>query len=365
MRYEQDPRKKNEDSWFLFFVPVQHNRNSVILALSRHFYLPMPKLRTIVGHQEQLEHLRQDIETGNISHAYLFSGPAYVGKMTTAYWFASEVLTTGCNEEQKKSVCTQVEKLTHQDLLVLDQLWIEKQCEDWDMIAKSSNVNQQHRSKKSSPAKSDVISIHDIRALQQRLYETSIGTHRCCIIRGVERMQDEAANAFLKILEEPPEGLVFILTTESESSLLSTILSRVRCVRFFRLPRKDLKPILQGVNDDDATFILSLSQGTPGTVYRLRDDPDALRLEKQIYEQASSFWKTVSLKHRLQILRPLHTRDDDAERLLMHLALSLRQQETGKRQHLTRTFLHLVRLLKTNAHRQLAVQQFALITNPK
>ena len=282
--------------------------------------------------------------------------------MTTAYWFAAQALSVGLSEEEKKEVERQIENLTHPDLLVLDQLWIEKQCEDWDVIAKSSNVNQQHRGKKSSPAKTDVISIDEIRALQERLYETSMGKYRCCIISSIDRMKAAAANAFLKILEEPPEGLVFILTAQSQSALLPTITSRTRCMRFLRLPRKELMPILEDVNEDDMNFILNLGQGAPGIVYRLRDDPDQLRMERQIYEKALSFWKTTSLKSRLQILTPLHKRDSEADRLLTHLALSLRQQAPGKREHLAKQFMDLASSLNTNAHRQIATQRFALIT---
>ena len=324
----------------------------------------MPKIRTIVGHQKQTLQLQQDIETGNIAHAYLFSGPAHLGKMAVAYWFAHEALTIGLSEEEKKEASRHIEQLTHPDLLVLDQLWIEKQCEDWDVIARSSNINQQHRSKKSSPAKTDVISIDDIRALQERLHETSMGKYRCCLIRSVDRMQEAAANAFLKILEEPPEGLVFILTTQSQSSLLPTVTSRTRCISFSRLSRQELQPILQDVNEDDANFILRIGQGAPGIVYRFRDDPDALRLEKQVYEKAFSFWGTTSLKSRLQILHPLHSRGEEADRLLLHLALSLRQQAPEKRLNFMSPFVDLTSTLRTNAHRQLAAQRFALSTSP-
>ncbi|KKW38865.1 hypothetical protein A2454_02645 [Candidatus Peribacteria bacterium RIFOXYC2_FULL_55_14] len=323
----------------------------------------MPKLRTIVGHQRQVEQLQQDMETGNIAHAYLFSGPAHLGKMSIAYWFASEILTRGFSVEEKANASRSIGKLTHPDLLVLDQLWIEKQCEDWDVIARSSNVNQQHRSR-NEPAKTDTISIDDVRALQERLHETSLGFYRCCIIRSVERMQEAAANALLKILEEPPEHLVFILTTQAQSSLLPTIISRARSLRFLRLPRRELQPILEEVNEDDAHFILRLAQGAPGIVYRLRDDPDSLRLEKQVYEKALSFWGTASLKSRLQILTSLHTRGDEADRFLTHLALSLRQQPPRRRELLMPPFMELARSLRTNAHRQLAAQYFALVTAP-
>lgn len=321
----------------------------------------MPKIRSIVGHERQIALLSQDIESGNIAHAYLLSGPPHLGKMTVAHWFASEILTRGLAPgEETESARRHIERLTHSDLLVLDQLWIEKLCDDWSVIARSSNVNQLHRSKKSEPAKTDTISIDDIREMQHRLYETSMGTHRCCLIRSVERMQDAAANAFLKILEEPPEGLVFILTTQAQSALLPTITSRTRILHFATLPHATLLPILDGVDDEDAAFILRLAQGAPGIVYRLRDNPDALRLEKQVYDKALSFWDSRSLKNRLQILSPLHTRGEEADRLLTHLALSLRQQNVSIRGRCLSPFMCMMHDLETNAHRQLAAQRFAL-----
>lgn len=320
----------------------------------------MPKIRTVVGHTKQLSQLSQDREKGNIAHAYLLSGPAHLGKMAVAYSFTADILTMGLSEEEAKSARRQIENLTHSDLLALDQLWIDKVCDDWDSIARSSNVNQQHRSKKSAPAKTNTISIDDIRALQTRLHETSIGQYRCCIISGIDRMQEAAANAFLKILEEPPKGLVFILTTQSELSLLPTIISRTRVLRFSALAQKDLLTILDGVNEDDAGFILRLAQGAPGIVYNLRDDPDALRRERQIYEKAFSFWQEAKLKNRLRILGDLHVRGEDADKFLMHLALSLRQQPIARRQQLQAPFMQLSKDLRTNAHRQLIAQRFAL-----
>ena len=320
----------------------------------------MPKIRTVVGHKEQLSQLSQDIAENNITHAYLLSGPAHLGKMAVAYSFAADILTKNLSEEKAKEARRSIENLTHADLLVLDQLWIEKTCEDWDAIARSSNVNQQHRSKKSPPAKTDSIGIDDIRSLQSRLHETRLGEYGCCIIRGIDRMQDAAANAFLKILEEPPQGLVFLLTTQSESALLPTILSRARVLRFSPLSQKVILPILDKVNEEDKGFIVKLAQGAPGIAYSLRDDPDALRKQKQIYEKTLSFWKEAKLKSRLQMLSPLHSRGEEANEFLFHLALSLRQQSPDTRGKFQKPFLQMAKDLQTNAHRQLITQRFAI-----
>lgn len=311
----------------------------------------------ITGHSDEIAQLKDDLSSGNIAHAYLFSGPDHVGKMSLAKWFATELLLTGVSDDKKENVENEIDRLLHPDLLVLDQLWMEEVMEDWDEIAKSSNVSQIHRSKKPA-AKTDTISIDDVRALQQRLYETGTGTYRCCIVRGVERMQDAAANAFLKILEEPPQNLVFILTTESESLILPTVRSRTRIIRFKRVGRNDLKPLLKGVAEDDAQFILHLAQGAPGVACTLRDHPDILRSHRMVQTKARSFWKASSLRERLQLLEPLQERGEDADGFLLHLFLALRETDSLMLQLATPLLSRLQQGLETNAHRGLLIQQF-------
>ena len=319
----------------------------------------MPKITDIIGHSSQVAELIADLEQDNLAHAYLFSGRPHLGKMTMAHWFAEQVLTLGFTEEERLNERRRIERLTHPDLMVLDQLWIDKECDDWDIICQSSNVSQEHRSKK-PPAKTDIISIDDVRVLQRRLHETAVGARRVCIISSMERMQDAAANAFLKILEEPPPSLVFILTASSLSKLLPTIRSRTRVMHFAPLPRKTLLPMFENTSDDDAHFILQLAQGAPGIVKRLCDDPDVLRQERQVQQQAKSFWDSSSLKSRLHVLSALNTRGADGEKLLMHLAFALRKLPVPIRQKSTPVFMQLLSDLQTNVQRRLVLQRFAL-----
>ncbi len=309
----------------------------------------------IIGHRSVLEALEQDIATDNVSHAYLFSGAASLGKMTVAHWFARTLLLR--NAADPKQALTELERLTHPDLLVMDQLWMEEVCDDWDVISRSSNVPQMHRSKKPA-AKTDTISIDDIRALQERLYEKGTGTYRCCIIRKMERMQAAATNAFLKILEEPPPGLVFLLTTEAENELLPTILSRVRTLHLHRVQMKELTPLLKGMDDTDAGFVAQIAQGAPGVLMRLRDDPDALREQKMLAAQAHGFWAEGKLLARMKGLAPLAERGREADSFLMHLFLAAR--ERGVHQTYYKPLLELAKDLQTNANRELLCQRFAL-----
>ncbi|MDP7477460.1 MAG: hypothetical protein QF442_03355 [Candidatus Peribacteraceae bacterium] len=311
----------------------------------------MPKLvEKIIGHVSQQEQLQEDIQSENVSHAYLFSGPRHLGKLSIALRYARELLSADVSS---------IEKLTHPDLYMLDQLWMEEVCEDWDQIAKTSNIIQTHRSK-APKAKTDIISIDDIRSLQDRLVETGTGKYRCCIIRSVERMKDAAANAFLKILEEPPKGLVFLLTTQAQESLLPTIVSRTRVVPFRRVAPKDVRIILEGVSEDDVKFILHIARGALGIAVALRDDPDLLRLHRTIHGTAQSFWRSQSAAERMQILSVISKRGEEAEDLLLHIGLALRLQPDRVLEAKAPAYHRLMEGLQTNAHRQLLVQRFAL-----
>lgn len=314
----------------------------------------------IIGHEHICASLLQDIATDNVSHAYLFTGAKHLGKFTVARWFALRILADGRPPSALGEIKDQVERLIHPDLLVLDMLWIEEDQDDWKLIGQYSNVQQQHRSK-APVAKTDSISIEDVRALSDRLSETGSSTHLCCLIRSVERMQPAAANAFLKMLEEPPPRVVFILTAESDHAVLPTIVSRSRVIRFHPLSPAALQQLVSGHDEDDAAFALHLAQGAPGTLQSLLRDPDLLRSKKQIHAQAKQFWQSRSLQDRLRWLMTFADAGKDVGELLLHLALALREHpDDAHRGKFMRAYADLLDGLRTNAHRGLLLERFAL-----
>lgn len=312
----------------------------------------------IVGHQAQLSELLRDLQKGNVAHAYLFTGPRHIGKSTIGRWFTTELLCQGRAPAQHQNVVEQIRRLIHPDFLSLDALWVEGVCEDWNVIAHSSNIPQRHRSKVPK-AKTDVISIEDVRALQDRLYETGMGQYRCCLIRSVERMQEAAANAFLKILEEPPEGRVFFLTTQSLSSLPPTMISRTRVLRFRRVAQQELQPLLSNLDSEDVQFFLRVAQGAPGIVQQLKSNPELLRGHRLLHARACSFWQNHSLLQRLQLLDVLTEKAGEAEQFLFHLALALQEHPTPSPSWGI-ALRALCRAFRTPVQRQLLTQQFAL-----
>ena len=314
----------------------------------------------ILGHRAQLADLHMVFEYENISHAYLFEGPAHVGKFTIAKEFAEVLLSFHAPAEEEERIRNEVKKLLHPDLLAIDLLWREDILEDLDVIAGSSNISQVHRIK--AKAKTDTISIDDVRALQARLYEVPRAQYRCCLIKNVERLQPEAVNSLLKVLEEPPKGLIFLLTTSAPEQVLPTLRSRARRVAFHHLSRAELRPLVAGLDEDEAQFLLHVAQGAPGIIVRMRNDPEKLREERQLSNAARTFWHESSTVTRLQLLTPLHERTEEADRFLLHLSLALRELPQGSMTTSTGHFRRFLRGMDTNVSRPLLCAELAMST---
>lgn len=321
----------------------------------------MPRIpEVIVGHEKERGRLLGDIASGNVSHAYLFAGAPHLGKLTIAQWFGMLLLSDDVAPELRPRVKEEIERFIHPEFLCLDDLWIEDVNDDWAKIGMSSNTPQQHRSK-APAARSDTISIEDVRALTERLHDTGAGRYLVCVIRGVERMQVAAANAFLKILEEPPARVVFVLTTDNLNLVLPTILSRARLLRFSPVARKELVPLIAGHDEEDAGFAMHIAQGAPGMLVRLLEDPELLRTHRQIHAQANQFWQTRSPKDRLAWLIGSVDKSKEPETVLLHLALTLREQpDPVFRAKAAKVYAKLLERLQTNAHRGLLFERFAL-----
>ena len=161
----------------------------------------------IAGQEPVVRTLRRAIETGHVAHAYLFSGPRGTGKTSTA-----KVLAMGLN-------C--VEGPTAEP---------DGTCESCRAILNNSSMDVLEMDAASNRG------IDEIRELRDRVNLAPIqGRMKVYIIDEVHMLTTEAFNALLKMLEEPPEHLVFILATTEKYKVLPTIISR--CQNFdFRRP---------------------------------------------------------------------------------------------------------------------------------
>ncbi len=165
----------------------------------------------VIGQDHIVRILKNQIQTGTVSHAYLFCGTRGTGKTTTARILAKAV---NCLTEEGKPCghcanCMAIKDGTFMDVIEIDA---------------ASNTG-----------------VDNIRELRESVkYPPAVGRKKVYIIDEVHMLSTGAFNALLKTLEEPPENVIFILATTDPQKLPQTILSRCMRLDFKRVPEKVL-----------------------------------------------------------------------------------------------------------------------------
>jgi len=228
------------------------------------------------------ERFSQIALSGQIGNAYLFSGPAGCGKESLAIRFAQLLncessLKTPCDTCPS---CHRFHKLQHEKLQLIFPLPTVKKKKDEESdesspISKSemelvtdaiSKKSEDHFRKIKIP-KSTRILIQSVRELRRTLYLKSEPMGRKTVLifdaHLLSAGQGEAANALLKILEEPPDNTTLILVTDHVELLLPTILSRCQRVGIPKLEDGFVRDWLQMkmVKESEIPFLAGLSQG--------------------------------------------------------------------------------------------------------
>ncbi len=212
----------------------------------------------IIGHEWAVELLAARIASGRVAHAYLFTGPPQVGKTTLALRLAQALNCTGaappCGECRS---CDLIGRGLHPDVQVLEPL-------------------------------GRAIHIEAIRALQGTLNLLPFeAPYRVAIILNVEKATDQAADALLKTLEEPPPSTRLLLTAESAEVVRPTIVSRCHVValRPVEVTRLENALTALGAPTDEAHRLARLSGGRPGWALTALWQPETLALRAQIVEE--------------------------------------------------------------------------------
>lgn len=202
-------------------------------------YRPMT-FDEVAGQKHIVQTLKNALRENKIAHAYLFCGPRGTGKTTMARIFAKALnceteFGNPCNHCEN---CVAITEGRHPDVIEIDA---------------ASNRG-----------------IDDIRDLVSKVkYSPILGRYKVYIIDEVHMMTNEAFNALLKTLEEPPENVVFILATTEPYKLMPTILSRCQRYDFTKVSDGDiynrLFDILQNENiqieEDALSMLVSLADG--------------------------------------------------------------------------------------------------------
>jgi len=221
----------------------------------------------IIGHQHIISYFEKALNQGQLSHAYLFSGPQHVGKSTVAKWLVESLLE------------------------VEDEGFWEKPNPDLYLIKLPEGKKE--------------ISIDQVRDLRAGMNQKPlIETHKIVLIENIESMSIAAVNALLKTLEEPPGSSLIILTSSQVERIPKTIISRCQQVKFKRVPNGEMISKLNELKIKDAEALTALSAGRPGLALSWTEDSDSFR---QLKESTLEFINLVTgdISQRLQFVEGL------------------------------------------------------------
>lgn len=212
------------------------------------------KFSEIVGHRELVERLRQNIDTGRVSHAQLIVGECGWGTLQVALAYVQYLHCAhreGGEPCGKCPSCVQIEALAHPDMHFVFPIvnpsktpTSDSFISEWrDIVAQNDAIFDEHdwydainaqNAQGIIPQKeADEI----IRKLSFKAFESE---RKSVIIWLPERMKREAANSLLKILEEPWDGTLFLLVSEHPEALLTTITSRTQSINVGRIEPEEL-----------------------------------------------------------------------------------------------------------------------------
>jgi DNA polymerase-3 subunit delta' len=211
----------------------------------------------LLGHEWAVDMLRHHLRHDGLRHAYLFAGPAGIGRRTLARRVAQAL---NCEKPIERGepcrvcrACAQIDEERYPDLSVV-------QAETEGGVLKVEQVREARRS------------------LTLKPYQ---GNFRVALFLRFQEANDSAANALLKTLEEAPAHAVLILTADQPERLLPTIVSRCEILRLRPLPVEAVAAYLmeRGADEERARLIAHISGGRAGYARKLMDD--ATLLEKR------------------------------------------------------------------------------------
>lgn len=248
------------------------------------------QLEQIIGQPHAVKQLKSLASNNRIPHALLFSGPSGVGKYFTAIQFIKS-LNSEANykkienfeEPQVKYIIPLPRGKSEVSESSATEKLSEKQLNDLVDELSKKKTNPYYKIQIDGANNVKISSIREIRKFLSLDY-TDI-EHRVVIIDEAHLMNTEAQNALLKSLEEPPEGVIFILITPYEDKLLPTIRSRCWQIKFNSLQNNVIKEILVekfNTNDEEAEKAAVFSSGSVHKAVELVENEMSALLESTI-----------------------------------------------------------------------------------
>lgn len=217
----------------------------------------MAGFKDIVGHEQIIEHLKTAIEMGKVSHAYILNGPDLSGKMMIAEAFARALLC----EKQDPDGCGEC-----------------RSCRQSDDRNNPDIIYVKHD-------KPNTISVDDIRTQLNNdiVIKPYSNQYKIYIVDEAEKMNQQAQNALLKTIEEPPAYAVIMLLTTNADSFLQTIRSRCITLNLKSVKNNVIKSYLmteKKIPDYQADVCAAFAQGVVGKAIKLASSDDFNELKE-------------------------------------------------------------------------------------
>ena len=280
----------------------------------------------ILDQHRVVDTLRRSLAQDRVAHAYLLHGPDGVGKRAVAHEMARALQ---CPEQQEEAceacpTCRKTRRMVHPDVHVhLPHPWSQESDRDEEDMGKRirrlgenpyAAVDYVRRPSLSDPSETSnqqvYYRIDQVRqdVIQPMSLARGEGKYKVNILIDAEKMREEAANAFLKLLEEPPPQTVFLLTTSRPEQLLPTILSRCQRLRFDPLLPETIEQALtdrEGMAPEAASTLARMADGSYSRALELSEN-EALLTSRELvldYFRAAYTQRVESLDRCVQELQ--------------------------------------------------------------
>lgn len=280
------------------------------------------------GHPEIQQKILTSFRQNRLPHSFLFHGPEGCGK--DAFAIALAQFINCCQPEGQIDRASpqylKIAHLQHPDVKFIFPTPAKTNVKEEEIVEAMREKALNPYRRVIFSGKNTFIGIDTIRELKQearfKLYE---GRKKVFIISEAETMRVEAANALLKLLEEPPDNLMLVLTTSNVHKILPTIKSRCQLLRFSQLPEEEIQSLVRRYDETVDSVALSLIIRLSGfNIKRTFDflERDVLPLREQAIDLLRKVVLIQRAQELMQIIEPIAARKDREEaRLLLWFLL--------------------------------------------
>ena len=239
----------------------------------------------IIGQSSIKNMLQSSIKNDKISHSYIFEGAAGMGKKLMAYTFAGYLVCETGNSCGKCRGCVLAKTGTHPDIITVRP--------------KDGKKN---------------IGVDDVReTIKTAQVKPYMAEKKIIILPDCDGITAEAQNAMLKVIEEPPEYIVFLILIQNSNTLLETVRSRSIKLEFLPYSDDEIKKAI-AVSEINP-YILSYCEGNIGRAKELVFDDEFVHLRNEFFEKLPSLKSTSGYKS-FEIANFFESSKDNADILL-------------------------------------------------